>query len=203
MNQVNRPRRGKRERVTGRLGTRQGERYSLIPREVLESDSFRAIPHFAVRVLVTLTAQYHGNNNGALGLTANQARVYGLKSWELYAGLKLLEVTRLIYRTRQGHLARGSRICNWFSVTWRVIDTPPGGQQYDAGISESFRASNEWADWRQPDDWKNSVRAVLRKYRGKSGAQRGKISVSRQACNGDTRQAGIETPDSAPGRRAA
>ena len=68
--------------MTGRLGVEHGERYALIPYEVLTSESFRALPDFATRVLMAHAAQYAGHHNGAVTVTASQCKDFGIRPWK-------------------------------------------------------------------------------------------------------------------------
>src|SRR5689334_7321001 len=62
-----------------RRSTRLAERFARIPLSVLESDALRTLPHAAFRVLVILTSQYSGWNNGTLALTPRYAERHGFK----------------------------------------------------------------------------------------------------------------------------
>jgi hypothetical protein len=66
---------------------RDKEPFAQIPLEVLQSEAYRWLPHFAVRVLVALAAKYNGYNNGGLELTVRDAAVFGINEDELFAGL--------------------------------------------------------------------------------------------------------------------
>ena len=172
----------KRARATGRLGTSVGERYALLPLEVITSAAWRSLPDFAVRVAVALAGAFSGSNNGAVTVTASQATEHGLRPWELYAGQRVLELVGLLLRTRQGHLGRGRKVPNLFALTWRGIDPAPEGQRYDEGIGPCPIESNAWARFEPPSDWWQTVNGIKRKYRGASGAERArKIPVTGQA----------------------
>jgi hypothetical protein len=170
----------KRGLHTGRMET--GEHYAQIKDEVLRSEAFKALPDFAVRVLIAHAAAFRGSNNGSLAITASQAGDYGIKPWCLYAGLKACELTGLLVRTRQGMKSGGGLITNWFALTWRRINEPREGGSYDPGIVATVKEPNDWVRWKRTDDWTEIVRALVRKHRGKSGSERKKkIPVPRQA----------------------
>jgi hypothetical protein len=189
------PRKDKRARATGRLGTVSGERYAVLPLEVLTADAFKALPDYAVRVLVAHAAAFHGHNNGAVTVTAQQAKDYGIRKRDLYAGQRILESVGLLSRTRQGHLSGGIRIPNLFALTWRGINEAPPGKAYDPGIGPCPTPSHDWARWKQPDDWRDTLAAIKRRARGETGSKRTKSAVTPQAGHGRTPQAGPETPN--------
>lgn len=60
----------------------------------------QSLPHSAFRCLVVLAMEFNGKNNGALGLSSDQARSHGIRSKNtLYAGLEDLERRGLIEQT--------------------------------------------------------------------------------------------------------
>jgi hypothetical protein len=186
-------RRYKRGPMTGRH--EGGETYAQIEEQVLTSEALRSLPHFAVRALLAHAAQFRGDNNGSLAVTATQAPKYGLRKWELYAGQQLLELCGIMRRTRQGKLANGIRLPTWFAITWRKINKPPPHQHYDGGTRPTAAAPSDYILWQKPDDWDEVVKKFLRKHRGKTGCERlkekkARESVTRQAGNGPTRRAG-------------
>jgi len=66
----------KRGRTQGRF--EPGETFSAIPTDVRDSDSYKAVPDYAVRVLVELAGEYRGVNNGNLSLTGKEAAARGI-----------------------------------------------------------------------------------------------------------------------------
>jgi hypothetical protein len=157
-------------RMTGKLGKERGERYALIPREVMESTAYHALPPFAVVVLVALAVQcYHNSRNGSLALPWEEARSLGVRNQaHLYSGLQLLQAVQLIVCTRRGHLTAGRRLASLFALTWRQVAEPPSGVAYDAGISMSLSPSNAWAQWAKPDNWTDQVKIITRRAKGKA-----------------------------------
>ena len=63
-------------RHKGRQGG-DAELFAHLPDEVLRGDAYRTLPHPVRSVLVALTAQFHGHNNGSLTLTRATAVQYG------------------------------------------------------------------------------------------------------------------------------
>ena len=147
----------------------RGERYALLPREVMESTAYLALTDWSRTVLFALLAQFHGQNNGSLALPFSQARLLGIShQWKLYAGLRILELADLIICTRRGRLQGGTKLPSYFGLTWRGLDQPKGGLVYDPPANACPIPRNDWARWTQPDDWNTQVRDIARRSRGKS-----------------------------------
>jgi hypothetical protein len=164
----------RRARTTGRLGVKRGDRYALIPEEVMSSVSYGAQPDYAKCVLFALACRCNGHNNGDLSLPFSEARQLGIAhQWKLFAGLQLLRKAGLILCTRQGQLQRGTKLCSLYALTWRGIDAAPPGVAYDAGLGPCPIASNAWAKWDKPAQWLETIREVTRANHGRS-----KIPVS-------------------------
>lgn len=145
-----------------------GERYALLPREVMESDAYRALPDSARTVLFGLLAQFHGRNNGQLALPWTQAEMLGISAqWKLYAGLKVLAAADLILCTRRGRLHAGRKLPSLYAVEWRAIDEPPRGLSYDGTIRACPIPSHRWANWVKPAGWAERCRAIARTSRGR------------------------------------
>jgi len=157
----------KRARATGRLGVEYGEKYALLPEEVLESAAYQALPDWAVRVLLALAVGAHQHNNGVLGLTYPMARKRGVNAqWKLYAGIKVLEATGLVVCTRRGHLSAGTKLPSLYALNWRGIAKPPEHVEYDPGVGQSPLPSNAWSKWEPPDNWREVVRDIKNRLRG-------------------------------------
>lgn len=58
--------------------TRTEGPFALVPCDVLTCDAVRTLPNVALRVLVALSAQYHGARNGSLTLTRSTAKAFGI-----------------------------------------------------------------------------------------------------------------------------
>ena len=157
----------RRARTTGRLGVAHGERYALLPREVLESEAYRALPPPAVVVLLALAVQYYGTRNGSLALTWADAPALGVRSQaQLYGCLRILEAADLIHCTRRGLLRGGRQLPNLWALSWRPIDEAAAGVTYDTGTSISPTPTNAWARWKKPADWDEIVRTIRRRAKG-------------------------------------
>lgn len=150
------------------LQVARGERYALLPREVLESVAYLALTDWARTVLIALLAQFNGMNNGTLALPFSQARTLGVSAqWKLYAGLRLLEAVELILCTRRGRLEGGTKLPSLYAVTWRGIDEPKEAVIFDAGIGPCPIPSQRWARWEKPADWRDHCRKVARENHGR------------------------------------
>lgn len=124
-----------------------GERYALLPLEVLTHPSYTTLPHYAQALLVAMAAQYTGKNNGDLSMPWSTAQLFGIRSKEhLVDGLRLLKLHGLIMKTRQG----GKRPLGptLWAITWRPIDDLP--RKFDPDIRSSFAAPNTWQRWASP-----------------------------------------------------
>lgn len=120
-----------------------GEHFAAIPVAVMDSDAFRWLPNFAVRVFVALAAQYRGNNNGGLELTLNKATPFGIKRNELYAALKLLAVVGLIKKTVKERKSSGKGVPAKYALTWRPLNEFPA-----YNILETERPAHTWMKFR-------------------------------------------------------
>ena len=98
-----------------------GGRFVRLPHYLLHSDAMRDLPHSAFRVLVVLTMEFNGKNNGALGLTCDQAQTYGIRSKNtLYRGFEDLERRGLIEQTYPA--SRVPPRPAMYALTWLPVD---------------------------------------------------------------------------------
>lgn len=157
----------RRARATGRMGARRGDRYAQIPGQVQRSLAYRSVPDSAKVVLVALAAQFSGSNNGDLSLPFSEAKDLGVSTKaKLYSGLALLELVGLIRKTRQG--GKQPLGCTLYALTWREL---PPSDKYDLGIKASRVPTNEWAHWTPPANWREIIRQVVNKQRGRGSRQ--------------------------------
>jgi len=116
-----------------------GGAFLALPHGMLNSVNFKALSPKAVKLLLDISVQYYGTNNGDLQATWTHMNARGWKSREtLDTALRELQHYGFIEKTRQGGLNK----CSLFAVTWRVIDDC--GDKYDAGVKPTNSASNEW-----------------------------------------------------------
>lgn len=153
----------------------RGEYFAAIPQEVIESDAYRALPPYAVAVLVALASEYRGNNNGNVSLTASRARELGISSaWKLTASFKLLRATGLVEITRHGKYQHGRGIAALFALTWRPLN--PTDKAYPPILVER-PASDAWAKWRKPSDWRRQEQEIRRRAKGSTGKWKGPTTI--------------------------
>lgn len=119
---------------------RQGVRqFALLPADLLTHRAVVSLDHGAFRVMVLVAGQYRGHNNGALGLTAGQARVAGIGSAHtFYSALRKLTERGLIECTYPA-----SRIPPrpaMFALTWQAVDAT----KYTAATRTPTHAYRDW-----------------------------------------------------------
>ncbi len=115
------------------------QRFAMLPLDLLTHKSVTTLDHATHRVLVLLASQYHGHNNGAVGLSARQASQLGIKSDNtFYRALKELQLRGLILLT-----APASRVPPrpaMFALTWQSIDDT----QYSKSTNTPSLDYQEW-----------------------------------------------------------
>jgi hypothetical protein len=115
------------------------EPHAQLPVEVGMSPQFCWLPHFAVRVLITLAGQYRGFNNGALTLSVATAEQWGVSRSELYAGLSLLKHVGFIEETVPPRRKSGHGQPARYALSWRKLD-----ESAKFNIAASATASKAW-----------------------------------------------------------
>ena len=151
-------------RRRNRTRIESGRVYALLYDDLMQSDAWRALPHFARSVFAGIGAQYRGNNNGDLDFPVSKAKEYGISHKELAAAIPLLEQTGLIERTRIGKLLAGKKLCSLYALTCWQTDA---SEKYDQPIVLPRPASNAWARWKQPEDWSRFVRIAKQRAAGR------------------------------------
>lgn len=108
-------------------GRRESGRFAMVPDNVLKCPELHSVPGEAVRLLLALTSQYNGRNNGDLCAALSVLRDYGFTSADTVSrGLKVLLDAGLILRTRDGTFQGGASTCALFAIAWKAIDACPG-----------------------------------------------------------------------------
>lgn len=98
--------------------------YSLIPRDVLDSPAYIGATPAARALLIELSRQHTGYNNGRLHLTHVWLSNRGWKSKSLVEKARDELLSRqLIRQTKQGGLNFGP---TWFALTWLTISNFQG-----------------------------------------------------------------------------
>ena len=116
-----------------------GEHFAAINENVITSEAFRWIPHFARSVLVAIAGRYRGFNNGGLELTVALAKERGINKSELYAGLRLCIHVGLLEQTSPGKRRSGKGIPAKYALEWKPMNEFPS-----LNLIESDRPSDKW-----------------------------------------------------------
>ena len=149
------------------------EPFAYLPRKVIESEAYRALPDWAIRVLLALACQYNARNNGDLSVTKSNFKRLGVRAtWHIHAGLRLLEVVGLITKTRQG--GKPPVGCSLYALTWRSIDP---SEKFDRPVVVQQRATNEWQKWERPEGWTEYLKQVKWTAKGTAVAVRAGVHV--------------------------
>jgi hypothetical protein len=152
-------------RRRGRHGRREmGQHYAMVSDEIMRSDAWHALPHFAKSVYIGIAGQFRGGNNGDLDFPVSKAGLYGISHKELAAGIPLLEYAGLIERTRLGRLAGGKKLCSLYALTCWPIEA---SEKHDQPTIVQRPASNAWAKWTRPPEWSQIVRRAKHRAAGR------------------------------------
>lgn len=116
---------------------RKKGRWAGVPHRVLDSENYKRLNGWDVRLLLDLSKQYNGNNNGDLSAAFNQFKDIGWRSsGTLNQSLKNLIKYGFIQKTRQG----GKNHCSLYALTWEAIDDCKGKIE----VRPTKTASNLW-----------------------------------------------------------
>ena len=97
------------------------KQFAMVPLDVLEHPAVATLHHGAFRIMVLLAGQYRGHNNGALGLTEDQAKKGGIGSDNtLYKSLEVLAERGIIEQTYPS--SRVPPRPAMFALSWKPID---------------------------------------------------------------------------------
>lgn len=103
--------------------------FLALPHAVLDSESFRGLSAYAVKLLIDIASQYRGQNNGDFTAAWSLMEKRGWKSRDtLGKALRELLEAGLIERTRDGGNPKqgGAGICALYAMTWLAIDECKG-----------------------------------------------------------------------------
>lgn len=122
--------------MRSRLKKKSGP-FTSIPHSVMDSENFRSLGGWDIKLLLDIAYQYRGKNNGDLAATWSMFRKWGWKSkGTLQKSLNALLSRGFIELTRQG----GRNRCNLYAITWQPINECKG----KLDVSETLRPSNLW-----------------------------------------------------------
>lgn len=107
--------------------------FVALPFAVIDSPAYQSLSMHARALLVEISRQYRGGNNGSLLCSRAYMLERGWKSADMLTKAKaeLLE-SRLLYQTVQGHRPNKA---SWYAVTWCGLDKLDG---FDAGAAQGF-----------------------------------------------------------------
>lgn len=114
-------------------GNRIGEGFVALPYSVLNSPVFTALSAHAIKLLIDVSAQYRGDNNGDLSIAWKLMQPRGWRSEATLHKVKreLIE-GGFVYETRKG---RRPNVCSLFALTWFVLDP---SDKFDPGAKSGF-----------------------------------------------------------------
>jgi hypothetical protein len=124
-----------------------GEHFAAVHEDVITSEAFRWIPHFARSVLIAIAGRYRGFNNGGLELTVALAKERGINKSELYAGIRLCMHVGLLKQTSPGKRRSGKGIPAKYALTWK-----PMNEFLSLNLIESDRPSDKWIGFKPTGD---------------------------------------------------
>ena len=97
--------------------------FAGIPRMVMNNPDYINLKGSAVKLLLELSRQYRGNNNGDLTVAYSVLKHRGFNSKDSIkrACDELLEAN-LIVRTREGRFSNPGGVCALYALSWLAID---------------------------------------------------------------------------------
>ena len=130
----------KRRRVAGRQTTKSFVRF---PHELLNHQSFSTLSPRATKLLMDISSQYRGHNNGDLCAPLKLMSTRGWNSSDqLFKAKKELVEKGLIQVSRQGGLNK----CNLYALTWFSIDECDG----KLDVASTITAPHDWKKLSNP-----------------------------------------------------
>ncbi|ODB82751.1 hypothetical protein A3193_18555 [Candidatus Thiodiazotropha endoloripes] len=118
-------------------GRKESGPFVAIPKQVLESSAYAVLTAHEVKLLIDLTVQYNGSNNGDLCVAWSMMKTKGWKSkGTLYRAIKGLLERGFLVLTRQG----GKHKPSLYAITFRAIDECKG----KLDVQPTVTALNSW-----------------------------------------------------------
>ena len=112
---------------TNARGRANKRRFTGIPHDVMESDSYCGCSGNAIRLLLELAKQYNGINNGDLSAAFSVLKSRGWRSKKTLARCLTELIDReLIVRTREGWFSNPGGRCALYALAWDPIHECPG-----------------------------------------------------------------------------
>lgn len=126
-----------RKRSTSK-GRRDRPRFIGFTLPFIEHKNFSLLSHRAVRMIISLRAQYNGYNNGDLVATLSVMKKYGWNSNDqIKKAIDELLDQDFVVLTRQGSRPKNP---NLYAMTWEAIDECGGKLE----IGSTHKAPNNW-----------------------------------------------------------
>ena len=140
-------------------GSKYDEPFVGIVRSVFDSPAFTALTPHACKLLLELSGQYRGDNNGNLTVAWSVVNKRGWRSrTTLWRCKDELIKAEFVYVTRKGHMPR---TCELLALTWFPLDASPKfdhealacfePKAYRAKTPLPMPAIKPKADWTQPN----------------------------------------------------
>ena len=97
--------------------------FAMIPRYVIDCDTFKTLRGNSVKLLLLLASQYKGNNNGDLTITYSLYKHYFGSSQTMYAARDELEKKGFIATNAYGGMSYGGyKSPTLYAITWLPVD---------------------------------------------------------------------------------
>lgn len=119
--------------------------FAGLPHAVLQTHKYASLSSGAVKLLVDITAQYNGHNNGDLQASWSVLKQRGWRSREtLSRAIKELRDVGFIITTRQG----GRNRCSLYAVTWQPVNEcrHPRTGLHKLDVPATRMAPGSWRD---------------------------------------------------------
>lgn len=117
-------------------GDWDGKQFVLLPFNVIDSKSYRALSVYARSLLVDIARQYSGTNNGMLLCSRMKLKTLGWNSQStLHKAKKELVEFGFLYETFKGHRPNKASL---YALTWYSLTKNP---KFDEGAFETFERS--------------------------------------------------------------
>lgn len=101
--------------------------FAGVPRIVMETKDYAGLSSKAKALLLELSYQFKGHNNGNLTAALTVLRDFGwTRSATISAAVKELLTANLIIRTREGRFVNPGARCALYAVTWQPINECKG-----------------------------------------------------------------------------
>ena len=129
-------------------------RFVGIPYDMVNTKEWLDLSAHEVKLLFDLMTQYVGNNNGVLSPCHTLMRERNWAKTTLFYTFNALVHKGFLVVTRQGRKTRG--VPTLVAVTFKGIDEPRRGVEYDGGIVPHHTPLNQWC--KAQASWKHKPR---------------------------------------------